>query len=194
MNLRAEKLEDKRLCQGDIISEVDCIEYAVEKEGVIEVSRIVFPLIIVLTQDCDLEQDYKNQREAEKAVKDKMLISVLVAPLYNAEHVYQGKHLSDLNIAMEGINKSKTPGNFLRNNDRPRYHYLDFPQTIQLVPSVIDFKHYFSTNANYLTKLKQSNYVCTLSALYREDVSQRFASFMSRIGLPDLKAEISTPV
>ncbi len=192
MNLRVDKLEAKRICQGDIVRDVDCVEYVIEKEGTIEVSRIVFPLVIVLTQDCDLEQDYKNHREIEKKIKDKMLISVLVAPLYNAEHVYQGEHLSELNISMEGINKKKTPGNYLRSNDRPRYHYLEFPQTIQLVHSVIDFKHYFSTNANYLTQLKESNYVCTLSALYREDISQRFASFLSRIGLPDINSKAST--
>lgn len=191
MNLRVEKLEAKRICQGDIIRDVDCVEYAIEREGTIEVSRILFPLVIVLTQDCDLEQDYKIQSETEKKVKDKMLISVLVAPLYNAEYVYQGEHLSELKIAMEGINKKKTAGNYLRNNEKPRYHYLEFPQHIQLVPSVIDFKHYFSTNANYLTQLKESNYICTLSALYREDISQRFASFLSRIGLPDMKLSTS---
>ena len=86
MSLQAEKVSSPRVCQGDVVREVDCIEYVTEKAGVIEVSRIVFPLVVVLTQDCDLEQDHKCQ-QADKPVRDKLLISVLVAPLYNAQHV-----------------------------------------------------------------------------------------------------------
>lgn len=192
MNLRVDKLQIDRICQGDILRNVDCIEYAIERDGVIEVSRIHFPFVVVLTQDCDLEQDFKIQCTPEKLVKDKKLISVLLAPLYNAEHVFQGDHLSELKISMEPIKKNRTPGNFLQNNERPRYHYLEFPPEIPLVNSVIDFKHYFSANANYLTQLRPASYVCTLSALYREDISQRFASFLSRIGLPDIKIATST--
>ena len=40
----------ERLSQGDIIKDVEFIEYAIEKNGDIEVSKINFPLIIVLTQ------------------------------------------------------------------------------------------------------------------------------------------------
>lgn len=192
MNLRVDKLQIARISQGDILRNIECIEYAIERDGIIEVSKIQFPLVVVLTQDCDLEQDFKIQCTPEKSVKDKKLISVLLAPLYNAEHVFQGEHLSELDIPMEPIKKNKTPGNLLRNNERPRYHYLEFPPEVPLVPSVIDFKHYFSTNANYLTQLRTTSYVCTLSPLYREDVSQRFSSFLSRIGLPELKPPASS--
>jgi len=48
-----------RLSQGDVVRNVEYIEYVSEKSGNIEVSKIVFPLAIVLTQDCDLAQDYK---------------------------------------------------------------------------------------------------------------------------------------
>ncbi len=192
MNLKADKLDKERIYQGDIIREVECIEGVSEKDGIIELSKVVFPLVIVLTQDCDLEQDYKLQRDHEKKVKDKLLLSVLVAPLYNATHVVLGEHLSQLKIGMEPINWNKTPGKFLKNNDRPRYHYLEFPDDINVVPSIIDFKHYFSVNASYLSQHKKSNYVCTLSSLYREDVLQRFAAFLSRIGLPDIHTSAAT--
>lgn len=192
MNLKAERLELQCVCQGDIIRKVDCLEYATEKEGTIEVSRIQFPLVIVLTQDCDLEQDHKLQISPDAEEKDKLLISVLVAPLYNAEHVYEGSHLFELDIPMQIINKNRSPGKNLRINERPRYHFLDFPPVINLVPSVIDVKHYFSVNVNHLTRIKRESYVCTLSALYREDVSQRFSSYLSRIGLPDIKTAPSS--
>ena len=174
-----------RISQGDIYKDVDFIEYAIEKNDVIEISKIVFPLIIVLTQDCDLNQDYTVRWARNGASNhDKKLISIIVAPLYNAEHVYLGEHLSELKMEMVKINRGKTPGKTLRQNQTPRYHYLEFPLDIPVVPSVIDFKHYFTVNVEYLKKHKQKNFICQIGPLYREDVSQRFSSYLSRIGLP----------
>ena len=48
-----------RLCQGDILRDVHWVEHVAEGAGQIEVARVVFPLAIVLTQDCDLEQDHR---------------------------------------------------------------------------------------------------------------------------------------
>ena len=189
--IRVKKQAHSRVCQGDIFRDVEYIEYVSEKGGVIEVSRIIFPLAIVLTQDCDLEQDFRFRwaRKKKPQTQDKWLLSVLVAPLYNLEHVYEGEHLSELKIAMEKINRKKSPGTYLLINERPRYHYLDFAENVPIVPSVIDFKHYFSVNVNYLKKIKKSNFVCCVSDLYREDISQRFASFLARIGLPEYRTD-----
>ena len=174
-----------RVCQGDILRDVEHIEHVHEASGVIEVSKIVFPLVIVLTQDCDLEQDYRVRWSRKKVSNnDKMLFSVLVAPLYNVEHVYGGEHLSDLEMRMQTIIKNRTPGNSLRLNETARYHYLEFPDELQIVPSVIDFKHYFSVHITYLKRIKMRHFVCKVAELYREDISQRFANFLSRIGLP----------
>lgn len=175
-----------RISQGDIYRDVEFIEYAIEKAGVIEISKIVFPFVIVLTQDCDLSQDYTVRwAKEETSNHDKKLISVIVAPLYNSEHVYSGNHLSELGMNMAKINQGKTPGKTLRQNQTPRYHYLDFPSNIPMVSSVIDFKHYFSVNVEYLKKHKMANFICQIGPLYREDVSQRFSSYLSRIGLPE---------
>lgn len=171
----------RRISQGDIFRDIECIEYVIEKDGVIEVSKIIFPLVIVLTQDCDLEQDSGNRGKKTQNTK---LLSVLVVPLYNAEHVFEGSHLSDLDYQMEPISKKRTPGTTLMQNERPRYHFLDFPTDVPLVASVADFKHYFSVHVSYLESVKGKSFVCRLSDLFREDVSQRFASYLARIGLP----------
>ena len=181
--IKAKSTRKQRIVQGDIIRDVECIEYVAEKKGVVEVSKIVFPLVVVLTQDCDLEQDYRFRTE-EKATQDKWLMSVLVAPLYNLEHVHQGEHLSELEIKMEPISKKGSTGNNLRQNQSPRYHFLEFPTSLPIVPSVIDFKHYFSVHVEYLRNHKKKKFVCTVSELFREDISQRFSSYLSRIGLP----------
>jgi len=180
-NVFVERARRTRISQGDVFRDVECIEHAIEKRGIVEVSKIVFPLIIVLTQDCDLEQDWNNRG---KAVQSTKLLSVLVAPLYNAEHVFLGEHLDDIGIKAEPINKKKSPGTMLMKNERPRYHYIDFPTEIPVVPSVADFKHYFSVHVSYLEQVRKQNFVCRLSELFREDVSQRFAAYLGRIGLP----------
>lgn len=176
---------EPRLCQGDIIRNIEYIEYVSLKEGIIVVSKINFPLIIVLTQDCDLEWDF-NYRRQEKQNNDKLLISILVAPIYNMEHFRGGEHLSDLKLRMEIHNKNSTAYKNIMQNERQRYHYVEFTQDISISPSVIDFKHFFTVNVEYLKKRKVNNYVCKVEALYRENISQRFANYLSRIGLPTL--------
>jgi len=185
--IRVDDQTSERIRQGDIYKHIEYIEYAVEAEGIVEISIIDFPLVIVLSQDCDLQQDYKFRYEEPKPqTQDKYLLSVLVAPLYNVEHFYNGEHLSELGLTMETFERKerKTANRNLKSNEIPRYHYLDFPDNIPIVPSVIDFKHYFSANVLYLKKLKPTNFVCKVSELYREDISLRFANFLSRIGLP----------
>lgn len=182
--MKVRRSRGRRVRQGDIYSNVEFIEFAVEAKGLIDISKIVFPLVIVLTQDCDLEQDSKvRYGKIRSTTQDKLLLSVLVAPLYNIEHVCSGEHLSELEIKMEPIRREKTPGQYLISNQRPRYHYLDFPPGVPIVPSVIDFKHYFSVTVEYL-RSKSRDFVCAVAPLDREDVSQRFASYLSRIGLP----------
>lgn len=183
--VKVDKLPLPRLAQGDILRDVEHVEYVVVNDGVIEFSKIVFPLAIVLTQDCDLQQDHTfRSPEEKKQTQDKYLLSVLLAPLYNLEQVYQGEHLADLGLKMATIKKGGTQGNNLKHNETPRYHYLEFPPEIPLVPSAVDFKHYFSCNVEYLKNHKQEKFVCQLADLFRESVSQRFSNFLSRIGLP----------
>lgn len=179
---------DNRLRQGDVIRDVDYFEYVKESDGDLTISMISFPSVVVLTQDCDLDQDNKFRNEIQKP-NDKWLISVLVAPLYNSNHVFTGEHLSEIGITSTQINRNKTDGKLIIQNKNPRYHYVEFPETIELVPSIVDFKHYFSVPVPILLEYKKKNYVCSFSELNRADLSQRFASFLSRIGLPDVNFE-----
>ena len=76
-----------RISQGDILKNVEFIEYAIERDGIIEISKIDFPYVVILTQDCDLNQDYDVRwgKKNSPSNQDKKLISVIVAPMYNAE-------------------------------------------------------------------------------------------------------------
>ncbi len=180
----------ERVSQGDIFRNISFFEYYSEQNGVIELSEIEFPLVLVLTQDCDLHQEFKARTkilQGGQINQDKTLISVLVAPLYNEEFFFRGDHLSELDLKMRVFKGgSKTAINDIRENNNPRYHYLDFGLTGSIPPSVIDFKHYFSINLRYLESIKQEYRILRIKELYREDVSHRFSSFLSRIGLPEI--------
>jgi len=181
--------KDPRVRQGDVFRDVEFVESVIEEEGIIRVARIIFPLVIVLTQDCDLAQDFRARygRKERPSNQDKFLLSVLVAPLYNLEHVYNGEHLSQLGIQMATVPRRGHTGSSLLKNRRPRYHYLEFPSGVPLTNSVVDFKHYFSVTVEYLKRAKRDDFVCNVAPLFREDLGQRFASFLSRVGLPEQK-------
>lgn len=90
--------------QCDLFKNVEFLEYVQEEGDVITVSKIVFPLAIVLTQACDLQQDYnarKRNKEQHTGDQDKFLISVIVAPVYNFEDLRLGNHLEQLGLTMQ---------------------------------------------------------------------------------------------
>jgi hypothetical protein len=182
--VQIEETSKSQICQGDIYRGIIYHEYAIETDDIIEISQIVFPAAVVLTQECDLFQDYTYRSGGERHTNDKLLLSVLMAPVYNFDHFIKGQHLSELGLTMEKI--SSDPKRLIVSNQNARYHYLDFPDSARLPSSVIDFKHYFSVTVRNLTDLKDLNFICRVSPLFREDISQRFANFLSRIGLPEL--------
>ena len=174
-----------RICQGSIFRNVDFIESAGEADGIITVSSIRFPFVIVLTQDCDLKSDHDATASSAES-QNASLLSVIVAPMYNFEHFRLGDHLEKLGRKMELFNTKSVKR--LKQNENKRFHYLDFRSSeVQLPDSVIDFKHYFAVATEHLISGEGPEQICQVDELFREDISQRFASFLSRIGLPPEK-------
>jgi hypothetical protein len=186
----------ERINQGDIFKDVEYIEKVEIIDNEVIVSKITFPLVVVLTQDCDLQQDsaYRVEDIPSPSSDNSKLFSVIVAPLYNEDMFLAGEHLNDnktITMKMQEIpkyskkNKISSQYSNLVKNETPRYHHLSFPNEVGIVNSVIDFKHYFTVNIDYLMKNKETKFICKIAELYREHVSQRFAFFLSRIGLPN---------
>lgn len=186
--IKTEISQKSRVGQGDIYKEIEMVEEIQENDGNLFISKIEFPFVIVLTQDCDLERDYFNRKDPEKD-QDKFLFSVLVAPFFNEEHFRDGEHLDDLGIKMRKFKWNGTEASKIKKNQIPRYHYLEFPDNIPIVNSIIDFKHFFSVNISFLDKIRPINFECSISELFREDISNRFAFYLSRIALPDISKE-----
>lgn len=169
--------------QGDIIRGASFLEYFAERGDILELSRIEFPYVVVLSQSCDLEGDHKRRYGRPRWSPGKFILSVLVAPLYTAEDFFAGQHLVDIGLELEPKNRRRGEGKLIQDNEIPRYHYLELPDDLPM-PSevVVDFKQFFTVNAEYLTRHKKANFVGKLQPLYRERVTQRFSEYLARIG------------
>ena len=186
-----------RINQGDIYANIDFVEKVVSDGDEVTIQQIVFPLAIVLTQDCDLEQDSRYLQpgdESKPSTQDKQMLSVIVAPIYNEDLFLRGEHLDSIGRKMQVINKTRkgkptTRYQYLVNNSDPRYHHLKFDDAVPIPDSVIDFKHYFTLTSEYLDRIRAGAFVCKVGELYRELITQRFANFLSRIGLPAAQSD-----
>lgn len=186
MSLHQTNSDDiQRVRQGDVFSNVPYYESYTENDGEFELNIYEFPFVVVLTQDCDLEQNCNVRKGLDvsqiQIENDKHLISLIVAPLYNSEHFFAGEHLDEIGIKTQRQNsKLKGP---IKNNQNPRYHYMEFSDEVKLPNSIIDFKHYFSVSLTYMEKIIKDR-ICGINPIYRELVSQRFSNYLGRIGLP----------
>jgi hypothetical protein len=99
-----------------------------------------------------------------------------------------GTHLEELNLTMEKLNSDRW--NLIKTNQNSRYYFLDKQSDLQIPDLVIDFKHYYSIQRDILYKEIKRHYIGSINELFRECLSQRFAFYLSRIGLPLIKAEV----
>lgn len=166
------------LCQGEILS--DLIRFPLDIKTINDpepgIVRIDHPFALVLTQACDLTQDF----DARLHQKPHQLPDVLFCQLPIASAL----KTPELN--------SKIWDRIKRNKDE-RYHFLEMiPSECDAcgngIPELgVDFKRYFTipTEEVYLRiELGQTRRRSVLCTPFLEHVSSRFAYFLSRVGLP----------
>jgi len=183
----------ERFHQGDILREIEVVLWVFKKEkegnsSKIEVRKRRLEYAIVLTQECDLEQDVNNRKDC-KDHRDKFIDSILLIPAYPAEKVRGGNHIDGSKMQ---IFTNKIWSSVKQNHDY-RYHYLTEFADFQLPSLVADFKHYFTIPRDVLYEayMIRAHYVASLAELFRENLSIRFAQYLARIGLPELIAPLS---
>lgn len=192
-----------KIFQGDILRDVNII---VEYNDV-EDNEFKMPYIVILSQDCDLNQDFnsyskytkyndevdlininfdtfdKKKVEDFRKVYDKLLPSILACPAFPAEKLRNGNHLQNYNnFIMQHI--SSKDWKKVEKNEVARYHYLKPFPDFQIPKLVVDFKRYYTLPTHYVYSIFEESYVGSLNELYRERLSQRFVNYLSRIGLP----------
>jgi len=176
--------------QGDIYRNVAILEGASQEDA----SRTHFPYAIVLTQECDLQQDWnafreldsvEPEEESRRSLEDKLLRHIIFAPCYVAAKFREGTHVKG---RIMNTWNSKQWQSQICENKHIRYYYLPRKEGLLEQDLVVDFKHYFTVErATFYTHAKREyEYVCSVAILYRDALARRFAEYLSRIGFPEV--------
>lgn len=186
-----------RICQGDIFVKFKYPVRYLPKDHEFDVDELTIPYLVVLSQDCDLLSDCWNRNEIQtidcdtgedcsekEKDHDKLIPSILVCPAYPAKIFKKGKHLEKFDYQMQDFRKKGTMWNFVVTNQNPRYHFLKRKAGTQMPDVIIDFKQYYTIPRDLLYERFDEHYLMTLNALFREELSHRFANYLSRVGVP----------
>jgi hypothetical protein len=169
------------LCQGEILTELVQTQMEVDSVGATDGIRVEHkhhPYAIILSQDCDLDLDFKAR--AAEAKEDKLLPNILFCEVVAAEELK----------GAGGMNS--TIWNHVKRNKDERYAFLQkveppYDGADSGLPEMgIDFKKYFTipTGEVYAQLRKHARRRCRLRSPYLEHLSTRFAHYLCRIALP----------
>jgi len=153
---------DDDLMQGDFIRDCPVVIPPSEISDEIDV-KIINYNVVVMSQSCDLVQ--------------RKLDLVLVCPIWP---------LSDFEKRSDFF-KSKEGKEALRRGNVPGYHLLNKCEIEEFKTDylIVDFRSVYSVPFNFLLELsKKRGSRMRLLPPYREHLSQAFARFFMRVGLP----------
>ena len=172
------------LRQGEVISTIVqhiVIEYPPGDEQRPRVREKKHPLVIVLSQDCDLTQDFMSR--ADNSVDSRQTLhNILLCEVENSEVM---KNKADQVARGSDIWKR-----ILQNKDE-RFQYLRaIPKELDALgkgvdPLIADFKRTFTlpTETLYGQLNGAANRRACLNSPYREHLSTRLAYFLARVAL-----------
>lgn len=144
----------------------------------VKVEQIIHPYTIVVSQNCDIEQDYKAR--SGEVREDKLLTHLLFCALFT-----QGEVKSRSNLKSDQWKR-------VRQNQDERYHYLSeapVHDTENSLPELIaDFKTTFSLPVEFVYWLVSTGQATRKGGLlspYLEDFMHRLYSFLGRVATPE---------
>jgi len=168
------------LSQGDIFQDIEILEHINVEKSVVTVQKILFPFVVCLNQECDLESDFRNKSDI---LCDNNLLHIAIAPAFIFEQFLNGTHWGGIFESNIPQKRSNTAIKKIMDNEIPRYHYLKFPDS-DYPELIIDFKHFFTISKSIIYE-QMDKRLCSVDDLFREKINQRFSYFISRIGLPE---------
>ncbi len=166
-------IDKERFCQWDILHNL-------------EYNGILLRYAVILTQECDLQQDYSSFLDLEwKTLKnyDKFITHILICPAYVSDLFCSWKHI-DEKKQMRTFNSADLL-KIRRNDEQKRYHFLQWNDELKLPELVLDFKNFITIPRDDLYSIYNEVYHCSINELFKDDLSHRFCNFLSRIWLPE---------
>jgi hypothetical protein len=144
-----------------------------------EIDQIRHPYSIVVTQDCDLEQDH-TARNGTTTGTDKLIPNVLLVQVVTVKEL------------LAGLPRGKDILKRVIQNRDERYHVFEKAAATQdalgqgLPALGADFKRYFTvpTDELYAQLGSGARRRTQLNSTYVEHFGQRFAAYLSRVALP----------
>lgn len=174
--------DKERVYQGDIYKDIVLRQFGEQENDELSSSKTNLEYCVVLTQDCDLQQDF-NDRSSDPSKQNNYLPSILLCPAYPAQAFKSGEHIE--NQKMKDFNSSEFSK--IKNNDAfKRYHWLPEAQNFCVPELILDFKHYYTVPREIFYTSSKEKYLATVDTLFRENLSCRFCTYLSRIGLPEI--------
>ena len=151
------------LAQGDVLDDCPVLIPVAEMESDTPEARVEYRDVVVMSQSCDLEQD-----------KVDLVLVCPLQPLTDAA--------SQERSPFRGKGREK-----LRRGEYPGYHLLNRATTdgIRRDYTIVDFHNVYGMPLPFLREFagKQDKRLRLLPP-YREHLSQAFARFFMRVGLP----------
>lgn len=164
------------LRQAEILANVIQVYLAPESAERPIINLKTHPLAIIVSQDCDLEQDF-NAKERGTTLPNILLCEIFEA----ARHEQRMKEQSKADVWRR----------IFQNQDY-RYQYLrsvpaGHDYAAEGLPAmVVDFKRYFTVpNVELYARIgADTNRRCRLEGSYAQHFVQRFYDYQARIGIP----------
>jgi len=147
-----------------------------------EIEIITHPYALIVSQDCDLEQDFAVRSSITANTQtDKLLPNVMFCEVSTAESIYELTRPKGRDIWKR----------IWQNNDQ-RYHFLQKVQPYEDAQGMglpelgIDFKRHFTlpTDEVYARLNLGTKRRCQLISPYLEHLASRFFHYLSRVALP----------
>ena len=180
---------DDTVCQGDVFKNVKYSFIDSEDDTGVNVVELEFPLAIVISQACDVIA--MNDIIVNKTGKPaKFMPSILLCPIYEKEAAKKGTHIEDyfsmnsINLEQESVYQ-KDDYKVSQRDWHYRYHALtiELNKNIVIDNAIIDFKHYFTVPMSYLISHKEDR-IFRLDDLFAEQITLKFATYLSRVAIP----------
>jgi hypothetical protein len=189
---------DPRLKQGEIISNLNELRLQIpEAKNIstilakkdVKFDSLEHPYVMVVSQDCDLEQDYGARFST--VAEDKLLRHILVCALFVQDELKgRTNKLTGRKIINSELWKR------IRQNQDERYHYLieaPIEGTGNTIPELIaDFKTTFSLPTEFVYWMISTGDATRKGVLcspYLEDLMHRLYTFLGRVATPEVSGE-----
>lgn len=175
--------------QGDIFRDVTYIYKTVEEGDRIIITEFTFPYSIVLSQSCDVYAMNQLMKTGGKTLK--FMPSILMSPIFDIKSMQDGTSfgniVSNLDLKLEHDSNilTKSDDSVLKKDYHYRFHKFEMGGCYSELfeTSVIDFKQYFTVCPEYLFTMIE-NRLCSLEHIFCQQITQKFAVYLSRVGIP----------